>query len=99
MWDVIVLVLQAGSLAVLAYGGIIAISFSHFLPGSSSSTFDEAKVIELRDQAESSSAAPTPATSWRAQAVRPEKTNSSELPKPRRTANEKAGWYRLRPIT
>jgi hypothetical protein len=67
MWDVIVLLLQLGSLAILVYGGIIAIGFSHLLPESSPSMFDEAKVIELRDQAQSSSAAPTPASSLRAQ--------------------------------
>lgn len=68
MWDVIVLVFQLGSFAVLVYGGILAIGISHSLPESSPSIFDEAAVIELRGQAQSSSTAPSPATSLRAQA-------------------------------
>jgi hypothetical protein len=67
MWDVIVLVLQLGSLAILVYGSVIAICFSHLLSESSPAIFDEAEVIELRDQAQSS-AAPTPTSSLPAQA-------------------------------
>jgi hypothetical protein len=67
MWDVIVLVLQLGSLAILVYGSVIAICFSHLLSESRPAIFDEAEVIELRDQAQSS-AAPTPTSSLPAQA-------------------------------
>jgi len=73
MWDVIVLVLQLGSLAVLVYGGIIAIGFSHLFSQSSPSTVDNAKVIEPRDQSQPLSAAPTPATSVLAQVEPPAK--------------------------
>ena len=68
MWDVLVLLLQLASFALLVYGGIIAIGFWQLIPESSPSLFDESNVIELRRQAQSSSTVPTHATSLRAQA-------------------------------